>query len=94
MYTQCVKNINLTLPEDLLAAIDKARRAGHEDEQARVVWIRRAAELRLKVRNLTSDEIARLLDDWREAADKRGFDSIDHAIASKLAMQEEEEDGS
>lgn len=84
MYTDGVKNINLTLPEDLYAAIDRAR-----GEQPRVVWIRKAAELRLEVRNLTNDEIARLLDDWRAAAEARGFDATDHAIAAKLAMQEE-----
>lgn len=84
MYTDGVKNINLTLPEELFDAIDRAR-----GEQPRVVWIRRAAELRLAVRNLTSEEIARLLKDWRSAADKRGFDSTDHGIAAKLAMQEE-----
>jgi len=86
MYTQCVKNINLTLPEELFDAIDRAR-----GEQPRVVWIRRAAELRLEVRNLNSEEIARLLDDWRAAAEARGYDATDHTIAAKLAMKEEDD---
>ena len=85
-YTDGVKNINLTLPDDLYEAIERARK-----DQPRVVWIRHAAELRLRTRNLTSDEITRLLDDWRAAAEARGFDGTDHAIAAKLAMQDEED---
>jgi hypothetical protein len=81
-----MKQVNLRLSEDLVARIDEVR-----GDVPRNTWLLRAAELRLMAKNLTPDEIDRLLDDWRNASRMREIEGVsddtDRGIAQKAPAQ-------
>jgi hypothetical protein len=83
-----VKPLSFRWDVDFIARIDEAR----GEDVSRSAWVRRAVELRMHLRNLTNDEIQRLLDDWRSASENRERDAIDHGIAAKVALMEEHDE--
>lgn len=86
-------NINLPMPEEMLAQIDEVR-----DDVPRVVWIRRAIELRIDFRNVSSEAIERLIEDWRRCAALREVegttDDVDREISLRTSAREEAPNGS